>query len=194
MFKNATDETGLLGRLRMDDESALAELHRNYWKPLFQAAFRVLQDQDAAQDAVQEVFISLWERRKELNVRSLPGYLYGAVRHQVLNCLRREELVARLEQRLLEASANILRTQPFLFFELQSTYERVLQSLPSDQREYFRMNREQGLTYEHIAREKHISVKTVEKKMSNALKAIRMGLDRRAVMILTAFLQIPVLL
>ena len=51
-----------------------------------------------------------------------------------------------------------------------------------------RMNREEGLTYKQIAAEKNISVKTVEKKMSQALKHLRENMDHEVLVLLVVYL------
>ncbi|HEY1199683.1 MAG TPA: sigma factor-like helix-turn-helix DNA-binding protein, partial [Niastella sp.] len=56
-------------------------------------------------------------------------------------------------------------------------YKQLIQSLPPDEQEIFLLHRDGGLTYKQIAEQKNISVKTVEKKMSHALKEIRFGID-----------------
>ena len=66
----------------------------------------------------------------------------------------------------------------------------TIRSLPDDQLAIFNMHREGGMTYNQIAIEKNISIKTVEKKMSQALRHLRSGLDK----ILFIFLNISVLL
>jgi RNA polymerase sigma-70 factor (ECF subfamily) len=83
----------LLYLLRNSDDAAFAEIYNRYWKPLYLSANNVLQVKDAAQDAVQEVFISLWKRRDIVHIDSLPSYLHQAVRFQVFKAIRAEKTV-----------------------------------------------------------------------------------------------------
>lgn len=189
-----TNDADLLKRLKAGEEPALAEIHAYYWKPLFSSAFRVLQDRAAAQDVVQEVFISLWEKRATSDIQSLPAYLFGAVHFQVLNSIRHQKTDQRLLKRLKAASVSILASQPYLFIELKEIYTRVLASLPEDQRRYFRLNRDHGRTYQQIAEDNKISVKTVEKKISQTLKSIRLGFDNAYLLGLTLSAHLGLLL
>jgi RNA polymerase sigma-70 factor (family 1) len=167
----------LLKLLYQSDEGAFAEIYNRYWKPLYTSAHNILQVREAAQDAVQEVFISLWKRRQNIQVDVLQPYLHQAVRFQVFKAIRAEKTDKDFFNRLSAISKDILFEDPLLFKELESIYQQLIQSLPPDEQEIFLLHRDGGLTYKQIAEQKNISVKTVEKKMSRALKEIRYGMD-----------------
>jgi len=167
----------LLKQLHQSDEQAFAEIYNRYWKPLYNSAHNILQVKEAAQDAVQEVFISLWKRREAVQIETLPSWLHQAVRFQVFKAIRAEKTDQDFFKRLALISKDILFEDPLLFKELEGIYKQLIHSLPPDELEIFLLHRDGGLTYKQIAEQKNISVKTVEKKMSHALKEIRYGLD-----------------
>lgn len=72
----------LLEQLYQSDEKAFAEIYNRYWKSLYTSAHNILQVKEAAQDAVQEVFISLWKRREAVQIEALSSWLHQAVRFQ----------------------------------------------------------------------------------------------------------------
>jgi RNA polymerase sigma-70 factor (family 1) len=178
-----TDDQLLQG-LYESDESAFAEIYNRYWKPLYTSAHNILQVKEAAQDAVQEVFISLWKRRATIQVDILQSYLHQAVRFQVFKAIRAEKTDQQFFNRLASISKDILVEDPLLFKELESLYQQIIQTLPADEQEIFLLHRDVGLTYKQIAEQKNISVKTVEKKMSHALKEIRFGMNDAMVIVL----------
>jgi RNA polymerase sigma-70 factor (family 1) len=178
----------LLKLLHHSDEFAFAEIYNRYWKPLYISAHNILQAKEGAQDAVQEVFTSLWKRRKIVQIQSLQSYLYQAIRFQVLKAIRAEKTDNDFFSRLARISKDILTEDPLLFKELEALYLQLIRSLPADEQEIFSLHRDAGLTYKQIAEEKNISVKTVEKKMSHALKEIRYGLDDALAILLIAYL------
>lgn len=167
----------LLKQLHQSDEHAFAEIYNRYWKPLYTSAHNILQVKEAAQDVVQEVFISLWKRREVVQIDVLQSYLHQAVRFQVFKAIRAEKTDQDFFKRLSLISKDILFEDPVLFKELEGVYQQLIQSLPPDEKEIFLLHRDSGLTYKQIAEQKNISVKTVEKKMSRALKEIRYGMD-----------------
>lgn len=174
-FSTYSDEQ-LLRLLSEDNQQAFSEIYERYWEKLFVSAEKILQNRAAAQDAVQEVFISLWNRRSTLQIESLQNYLYQAARFQVFKNIRSEKTGNDFFKRLALVSNEIIKEDPAALKELERMIEKIIASLPEDQRIIFKMNRDQGLTYKQIAAEKNISVKTVEKKISQALKYIRMNM------------------
>jgi len=89
MLKNDPQlETNWLQRLQQNDEQALAALMRNYYEALYNYAARFTTDEDIIKDCLQEVFISLWQRRESAaTILSLRYYLLRAVKNKVLKSL-----------------------------------------------------------------------------------------------------------
>jgi RNA polymerase sigma-70 factor (family 1) len=186
-YPTHTDDQ-LLKQLHQSDERAFAEIYNRYWKPLYTSAHNILQVKEAAQDAVQEVFISLWKRREAVQVEVLQSYLHQAVRFQVFKAIRAAKTDQDFFTRLAGISKDILIEDPVLFKELETLYRQLIQSLPADEQDIFLLHRDGGLTYKQIAEQKNISVKTVEKKMSHALKEIRYGMGDAMAVIAVAYL------
>lgn len=178
----------LLKQLYESDERAFAEIYNRYWKPLYTSAHNILQVKEAAQDVVQEVFISLWKRREAIQVDVLQSYLHQAVRFQVFKAIRAEKTDQQFFSRLARISKDILIEDPVLFKELESLYQQLILSLPPDEQEIFLLHRDGGYTYKQIAEQKNISVKTVEKKMSHALREMRFGMDDAMAVMVVAYL------
>jgi len=178
----------LLRMLSQHDELAFAEIYNRYWKSLYSSAHNILQVKAAAQDAVQEVFISLWKRRAGIQVDALQPYLHQAVRFQVFKAIRAEKTDQQFFNRLALITRDILFEDPLLFKELETLYQQLIHALPPDEQEIFRLHRDSGLTYKQIAEQKNISVKTVEKKMSRSLRELRFGLDDALLVLFVAYL------
>lgn len=147
-----------------------------YYNPLCNYAFSFLQDYDSSEDVVQEVFIKIWENRKELiESDAIRFYLFRAVRN---NCL------TRLEQ-LNKGMVVPLGTQdgfesPAPYGEEQAPAEdypellkRAIQQLPPKCREIFVLCKISRRSYQEIADELNLSVKTVENQIGKALKLLR---------------------
>lgn len=84
-------DTELLLQLQQHNEQALAILMRTHYRSLYNYASRFIQDEAVIKDAIQEVFISLWQRRESASsILSLPFYLLGAVKNKVLKTLQRD--------------------------------------------------------------------------------------------------------
>jgi RNA polymerase sigma-70 factor (family 1) len=177
----------LLTLLSESDEQAFAEIYNRYWKALYISANNILQLKEAAQDAVQEVFISLWKRRGNVQIATLQPYLFQAIRFQVFKAIRAEKTDQDFFKRLALVTKDMLTEDPLLFKELETLYQQLVHALPQDEQEIFSLHRDGGLTYKQIADQKNISIKTVEKKMSRALKQIRFGIDDAFGILLMAY-------
>jgi len=175
------NDTGLLVLMKQGDEAAFTELYNRHWKPLYVSARNILRTPEAAKDVVQEVFTSLWQNRASLDIRYPKAYLQQAVRFQVLKAIRSDKVSADFYHRLTEASSEMITENHLLFKEFQHTVAELIQSLPEDCRQAFLLSRDQQLSYNQIAERLHVSVKTVEKKMSRSLRYLRIGLDKSSI-------------
>jgi RNA polymerase sigma-70 factor (ECF subfamily) len=172
----------LLAAIATGDETAFERLFRAWYGRLADHALRMTRDRDRAEDAVQEVFVALWNGRDRLpEPAALAGYLHRAVRNRALNQLR-----ATKGDRVDPDGLAALAVAPTALRSLESeelgrAVVAALEALPPRTREIFLLSREQGLTYREIAATLEISVKTVETLMGRALRELRavLGDERR---------------
>ncbi|HTL07181.1 MAG TPA: sigma-70 family RNA polymerase sigma factor [Chitinophagaceae bacterium] len=89
MKENASQqELELLQRIMQDDEQALGLLMRKYYSDLYNYAARFTQDEALIKDCIQEVFISLWQRRQTIGIILSPKfYFLRAIKNKVLKSL-----------------------------------------------------------------------------------------------------------
>jgi RNA polymerase sigma-70 factor (ECF subfamily) len=186
-YSSYTDEQ-LLHFTSESDSHAYTEIYYRYSKDIYLVAWNGTRDRDKAEDIVQEVFVSLWQRRKEVEITILKGWLLGATRFQVLKAFRQQKADTNFLARLANASQVIFENDPAAFKELQERIPAVMGSLPEDQQEIFRLHREEQLTYREIADKLGISIKTVEKKMSLTLRHLRLGLDETITVLAVVYL------
>lgn len=166
-------EQQLLKNLSRRKESSLKELYNRYWETLYLQAWRILQDEKASEDVVQEVFIDLWEKRKFNDIQNLSGYLYQAVKNRTLMALRKnriteEHLNAFKKIRPVQTVDHTLQIQ-----ELRREITHHLEHLPPRCREVFYKSRFEHLKNDEIAEQLNISKRTVETHISHALRYLR---------------------
>src|SRR3982750_3610685 len=89
MLNNDTQlEAAWLQRLQLNDEQALAAIMRKYYTALYNYGARFTNDDALIKDCIQEVFISLWQRRENAaSILSPRYYLLRAVKNKVLKSL-----------------------------------------------------------------------------------------------------------
>jgi RNA polymerase sigma factor, sigma-70 family/RNA polymerase sigma-70 factor, Bacteroides expansion family 1 len=167
----------LLCLIKDGDSLAFAELYKRYWKDMYRNACAILRNESLAQDIVQDVFISLFNRRTELEVQFVKQYLHQSTRFAVLKAIRNQKVSDEFYIRLRQVTTELIEEQPLLFKEQQAILDQLITELPEDCKETFRLSREMQLTYKQIAAELNISEKTVEKRISKSLKFLRQNLN-----------------
>lgn len=160
------------------DQSAFEQLFKAHFAHLCHFAHQYLQDQEAAKDITQKVFLYLWENRANMDQeRSLKSYLFTSVRNRCLNYLRdRQKYRSRLLDVDLEDIDIPVDAEDFALEELQQKIAEALAALPEKCRLVFEKSRFENKKYTEIAQELDISVKTVEAHMARALKGLKVHL------------------
>ena len=79
------DEEILFASIRKGDKEAFAELFDRYWGKAFSIAYQKLNDQEATEEIVQELFIALWNKRESLSINNFSAYLYTCIKNKCLN-------------------------------------------------------------------------------------------------------------
>ena len=178
ILKQHTD-TELFDLVKEGDVTAFAEIYNRYWALLYKHAYRLIKDQDLAQDVVQEVFVNLWDKINTIDLQfSISSYLYTAVRNKVLNLIQRD----KVKNNYIESFANFVACSEAITDYrlrerlLKEKIEKEVAALPSKMRQVFEMSRIQNMSHKQIAEELNLSDKTVKKQMSNAIKILRLKL------------------
>ena len=159
-------------------EAAFEAMFRKFQPGLVRYAFLHLRSQEDAREAVQDVFVNVWEKRDSLTFQDeLKFYLYRAVKNACLNLIKKR----RLETVSLEEALTAAEEQ----FEEDSETSRRFRSvmgqinlLPEMCREIFLMSRMEGLSHKEIAEILEIAPKTVENQNGIGLKKIREGMRK----------------
>ena len=72
-----TDERALLLLLRDGDATAFESLYMRYAEKLSAQLFRLLKSWDEVEEALQQLFVKVWENRKNMDPdKSFQAYLY----------------------------------------------------------------------------------------------------------------------
>ena len=171
-------EKELILALRSGSAAAFEEIYHRYWKNLLAIAFNRLADKQASEEAVQDVFLSLWARREEVSIGSLQAYLATAVKftvyRQLLNEKRRRTL---LHRNYHPSRPQFAETEIYGKF-LEEYIRGIIETLPEKCQLVFKYSRDEGLTIPEIAKEMNISIKTVEAHLTRALKTLRGSLKK----------------
>jgi RNA polymerase sigma-70 factor (ECF subfamily) len=154
------------------DRHGFEKLFRHYFPPLMAFAKKILIDEDDAREVVHTVFISVWEKRDEIDATaSLQSYLFTSVHNRSLNVIRDRKKFSAEEVPDVAEEVDVVAQIESM--ELEEKIGEAIASLPEKTRQVFELNRFGGLKYSEIAEKLNISVKTVENQMSRALRILR---------------------
>jgi RNA polymerase sigma-70 factor (family 1) len=165
-----------------DDETAFSCLYRRYWECLFVTTAKVIGSKEDAADIVQEVFISLWNRRRELSLTStLAAYLQTSVKYKAIhyiekNITRRNYLktLKGIETSCPAPSAEVLLHTK----EVRELIQSVISNMPPKMREVYQLSRQEHLSHKEIAARLGISEETVKKHIQHALQLLKTALGQ----------------
>jgi len=172
---NHASERDLQERIRAGDEGAFDSVFRTHYAHLVRMAESVIRERALAEEIAQEVMLELWRRRESLDVeQTFRAYLIRSTRNRALNHIRHQRVVDREAAFAgLESPSSPSAEDEVLGLELERAVRGAIDGLPVNCREVFLLSREQGLKYAEIAAALEISVKTVEKRMGQALSELR---------------------
>ncbi len=144
-----------------------------YYESIRSFAYYKTGDVDLADDIVQEVFLKIWTNRKEVKDDTVKSFLYTIASNIIKNHFKHQKVVFNFQKNdqpneLSDETDSNLRQE-----ELNRKLQDALAEIPEKSREVFLMNRIEGLTYADIADRLGLSVKAIEKRMSEALSIIR---------------------
>lgn len=191
MFNKQIDGE-LLGLLRKKNERAFTAIYDRYHKLLYVVAYKYLKDEELAKDAVQQIFLKLWESHAVLNISiNLKNYLFTMLKNYVLNEIRNnltaleknyelsqssdeyeEEIIARLEDK-----------------ELKEQLYMAIHKLPVQKQQVCMYKLRDNLSNLDIAEKMDISIPTVKTHYSQAIKMLREYFDKMLFFLICFFFQ-----
>jgi RNA polymerase sigma factor (sigma-70 family) len=174
------DDQMLWTSMRAGNSSAFEALYRRYFQTLFSYGKRITQDEDAVNDAIQDLFVNIWRSRKSLNqALSVRYYLFRSLRREIYRSQKEEnrngEDWETVTEELLptqisaEASFSILEEQAIRTEQLNNW----LHNLPPRQNEALVLRYYHNLEYPEIAAMLGIKEQTARNLVQKALYILR---------------------
>lgn len=155
------------------NESVFSSIYNDIGQSVWRFIYFKCGDEAQADDLVQEAFIKLWNNCAKVAQEKAKSFLFTVANNAFLNEVAHKKVVLKHAQLSLTKVDN--QSPEFVLEEKQ--YHKKLQdaiaNLSEAQRTAFLLNRIEGMKYTEIAEHLNISVKAVEKRMSQALKALR---------------------
>jgi RNA polymerase sigma-70 factor (ECF subfamily) len=169
----------LIRRVAGGQQDALAELIRRHQQRLYHLAYRLLKDPMEAEDALQEVFVKVYEHAHRFESQaSVAAWLNRITANHCLNRLRQRHPADSLDQDEAPVVANGGPTplQSLEEQDLTRRLEALLSALPENQRRALILKRFGGLSYQEIGEEMDLSPQAVDGLLKRARKTLKEAL------------------
>ncbi len=172
---NRNEDHALFLLLKKRDKEAFSMIYQKYHRYLYALALKYLKNPDAAEDAVQHVFVKLWESTAKINIEiNLKNYLYTMTKNYILNTIRdrKEEVSIHYVNAQADGEGEdiLKKIEEEQLTEL--LYEQI-DLLPPQKKEVCLRKLKTSDSNQQIADKMGISIHTVKSHYQEALKILR---------------------
>ncbi|RFS20214.1 RNA polymerase sigma-70 factor [Chitinophaga silvatica] len=171
MDVNNYNERALLQNLAAGDDQAFASVFHHYRQRLYAIAFKLLNSPSMAEDIVQDVFLKLWLRKKELHeIQHFKAYLFTITRNHIFNALKK---MAREQPIETDCYTDHIIDSTSSYKEYEKILQHAISKLPPQQELIYKLSKEEGLKRHEIADKLHLSPETIKVHLAHAMRNIR---------------------
>jgi RNA polymerase sigma-70 factor (family 1) len=173
------EDSELLLQWKQGNDAAFETFYKRHIVQLLGAACKKINDEEAAKDIVQEMFLSMISNRDKLpEIDSPKAYLHTSLKHSIYNYYRRELVSKRYEEFAVTTATGTDDTLLHQLHakELETQLVLAIETLPPQCRHVFKLSRQEFLSNSQIAEKLQISENTVEQHMRKALRLLRISL------------------
>lgn len=169
-------------KFKRGSDEALTRVYEKYLGPMLTLAMGLLNDASAAEDVVQDVFVSFAQSRRTFRPRgSLSGYLATSVVNRVRDRKRRlRRQAARVSESVDSALESMPPEQGVILSEQAQLLNDAVAALPDEQREVVLLRLKAEMKFRDIARLQQTTTNTVLSRYRYGLEKLRSTLDGEA--------------
>jgi RNA polymerase sigma-70 factor (ECF subfamily) len=155
------------------EEKNFDSLFNTYYESATNYIYYKCGSMQQAEDIVQDAFVNIWKKCTEVIYDTARAFLYTICNNALRNEFAHQKVVLRYEaiprnDKNIESPDFILETEEF-----KNKLENAISNLSSKEREVFLLSRIDKKKYKEIAEITNITVKAVERRMSNAFINLR---------------------
>lgn len=167
------------------DHSCFCNLFKGYYKALYGYGLKLSNDSALVEDSVQNLFITVWERRDDLKHITCPNvYLFVSLRRAILKARRKKEKESKGLKENAYQDFDIVFTEEELIINRESKKQQIkelnkaLNLLSNQQKEVLYLHYYNGMSYGEIENILSISRQSVRNHVYRAMEVLRTILDK----------------
>lgn len=165
--------------ININSSSEFEQIYNLHWEKVYAVCYYQLKDRDLAKDLVQDIFLSLLERKDEIQIgSSIEAYLVGAAKLKVIEYIRNQvRKEKKLEELVISYSDEKNSIEEDIHYkELNEKLNKLIEYLPCQCKKIIELSRFEGNKNREISEKLHISERVVEYNISKALQVFRKSL------------------
>lgn len=170
------NERELLLRIARGDEHAFTCLFNFYKNKIYTIAYKLTESPAMAEEAVQEIFMKLWIKRKDLPaIEHFSAWLYTVARNYMFTLFKRKAASSCRQIRDIDPASFFTHDteERVLLKETETIIKKALHTLPPQQIKVYHLIKEKGYKKEEAAAFLNLSPETVKAHLAKAMKNIR---------------------
>lgn len=168
----------LVEKLHRGNIEAFDQIYIRYSERLFGFAFKYLKSKEETEELVQDVFLKIWEKRKNIKKESsLKSYLFTITYHNMCRIFRARQVHLKfIESNKIYENLIINPEEQIKNKEIIEQVDKLIKKLPQKQKEIFLKSRNDGKSTYKIAEEMNLAPGTINNNISAALKFLKVHL------------------
>ncbi len=160
------------------DKKTFDELFLLYYKELCRFSLVFLHDEDESEEAVQRLFVRLWENRRSLSVPdNIRAYLFKSAYNECLKSIRTQSIRKKYLQNYSSFIKSSSEEDTQELDQIMPYLNRAISTLPEKCRQIFILHKVEGMKQKEVAGILNVSVKTVENQVAIAVSKLRAELN-----------------
>ncbi len=187
---SSIEEIKLIKSLQHGDVFAFNTLFHKYSQKIYSFAIKHLENEEDVKDLLQDVFITIWKRRKDIDQnQSFNGYIFAITLNSIRKYFRKKVKDRKLIEKWLESTKSYSETTKHTveYDSLKIRVDDIIKELPPKRKMVFLLSRGKGLCNEEIAQELNVTKKTVENHLNLALRHLREKLVKETFLLILFF-------
>jgi len=164
-------------------EARFAGIFREHEQRLYTLAFRLTKSDQHARDIIQEVFLKLWECRETIStINNMEAWLYRVTENKIIDFMRKVAADDRLKDAIWNNLQQIINDAEawIAVKEYNQIIQKAINQLPPQRKLIYQLHKEEGMNYQQIATQLHLSKHTVKNQLFSAVQSLRKFIARNS--------------
>jgi len=179
------DEKALLQKIAGGDQIAFNTLFEQYRNRLFSYLYKVTKSRETSEEIVLDVFLKIWTRKEiAKEIANFEAFIFRIAHNKAIDFLRNLQTKPEIQREVwekLELISNDAPDDKIIHNDTVSNIESAVKNLSPQRKKVYQLSREEGLSYDQIAKKLNLSSNTVRNHISASLEFIRQFINENMI-------------